>query len=135
MNKSAPYCGQATVCVLEADAGVRTAIMDMVSGGGYHAMAFATPAEFLDSRLPPGPRCLVLDLWLSELTGSELQGELERRGLTIPIVFMMAGGDTIIGLHSTKPGKIHCLVRPFAAENLFAAIEQALSADAATAGF
>jgi FixJ family two-component response regulator len=121
---------RATVCVLSDDARERAGIVEMLSISGYDVMAFETSDEFLSAQLPPGPHCMVLDLWLSEQARAELQAELARRGLTMPMVLMAGRGETTIGMRSMSHDAIDVLLKPFTATTLFAAVKQALSVDA-----
>lgn len=122
---------RATVCVLSDDARERTGIVEMLSASDYRVVAFATAGEFLSAQLPRGPYCLVLDLWLSEQARVELQTELERCGLTMPMVLMAESGETIIGKKSMNHAAIDFVLKPFTATTLIAAVDQALSVDVA----
>jgi FixJ family two-component response regulator len=121
---------RATVCVLSDDARERARIVEMLSISDYDVMAFATSGAFLSAQLPPGPHCMVLDLWLSEQARAELKVELARRGLTMPMVLMAATGDTIIGMKSMNHAAIDFVLKPFTAPTLLAAVSQALSVEA-----
>src|SRR5207253_1287780 len=61
--------GNATVFVIDDDALVRAAIQGMLKSVGLRAEAFATPQEFVDSKHPDGPSCLVLDVRLPGVNG------------------------------------------------------------------
>jgi FixJ family two-component response regulator len=123
---------RATVIVVEDDPGVLLAIVDILSAIGYQPLPFSTPQEFLAAELPAGPHCMVLDYWLPEFTGPELQEEIKRRGISIPIVFMTGKGDTKAGVTAMKQGAIDFLLKPFDAATLLKAVEQALKVDVRT---
>jgi FixJ family two-component response regulator len=123
---------RATVIVVDDDPGVLMSIVDILSAIGYNPLAFSTPKEFLAAELPAGPHCMVLDYWLPEITGAELQEEIERRGISIPIVFMTAKDDTKAGVSAMKRGAIDYLLKPFDAATLLNAVARALKVDVRT---
>ena len=73
-----------TVFVVDDDALVRSAIQGMLKSVGLHSETFATPHEFLRSKRPDGPSCLVLDVRLPEVNGLDFQHELTDAGFQSP---------------------------------------------------
>ena len=75
-----------SVFIIDDDAGVRAAIQGLLKSVGLRSEAFATPQEFLRSKHPEGPSCLVLDVRLPGVSGLDFQRELTEAGVQIPIV-------------------------------------------------
>jgi CheY-like chemotaxis protein len=77
-----------TVFIIDDDSGVRESVKDSVESVGLRAQSFATAQEFLSSERRDAPSCLVLDIRLPGISGLDLQHELKRAGVKIPIIFI-----------------------------------------------
>jgi FixJ family two-component response regulator len=120
------------VYVVDDDDDVRAAIAGLLRSEGLRTATFATPRQFLDSRPPDGPSCLVLDLQLPEMDGLAVQRELVAAGVSTPIIFITAHGDIPTAVTAMKSGAVEFLRKPFDDEELLRAIDQALERDVAT---
>ncbi len=118
--------------VVDDDDDVRAAIAGLLRSEGLRTATFATPRQFLDSRPPDGPSCLVLDLQLPEMDGLAVQRELVAAGVSTPIIFITAHGDIPTAVTAMKSGAVEFLRKPFDDETLLRAIDQALERDVAT---
>jgi FixJ family two-component response regulator len=121
----------ATVFVVDDDPHVRGAIQRMLKSAGLRSESFATPQDFMRRKLPDGPSCLVLDVRLSGASGLDLQRELKRARIEIPIVFLTGHGDIPMTVRAMKLGAVEFLTKPFKRDILLSAIEQALDRDRA----
>jgi FixJ family two-component response regulator len=121
----------ATVFVVDDDPHVRGAIQRMLKSAGLRSESFGTPQEFMRRDLPDGPSCLVLDVRLSGASGLDLQRELKRARIEIPIVFLTGHGDIPMTVRAMKLGAVEFLTKPFKRDILLSAIEQALDRDRA----
>ena len=121
----------ATVFVVDDDPHVRGAIQRMLKSAGLRSESFGTPQEFMSHDLPDGPSCLVLDVRLSGASGLDLQRELKRARIEIPIVFLTGHGDIPMTVRAMKLGAVEFLTKPFKRDILLSAIEQALDRDRA----
>ena len=81
------------VSVVDDDESVRESLPDLLRAFGFSAEAFSSAEEFLASDSVGKTRCLILDVAMPGMTGPDLQRELARRGLPIPIVFITAHRD------------------------------------------
>src|SRR6202051_1029275 len=121
-----------TVFVVDDDALVRASIQGMLKSVGLHAETFGTPQEFLRSKRPNAPCCLVLDVRLPGVSGLDFQRELVNSGLRIPIIFITGHGDIPMTVKAMKSGAVEFLTKPFRDQDLLDAIHQALDRDRAT---
>ena len=121
-----------TVFVIDDDELVRAAIRGMLKSVGLRSETFATPQEFLRSKHPDGPSCLVLDVRLPGVSGLDFQRELADAGVSIPIIFITGHGDIPMTVRAMKSGAIEFLTKPFRDQDLLDAIHQALDRDRAT---
>jgi len=121
-----------TVFVIDDDASVRAAIQGMLKSVGLSSETFRTPEEFLKSRRPYGPSCLVLDVRLPGVSGLDFQHELAGAGVRIPIIFITGHGDIPMTVRAMKSGAVEFLTKPFRDQDLLDAIYQALDRDRVT---
>lgn len=101
------------IAVVDDDESVRESLPDLIGVLGHQALPFSSAEEFLESGLIDQAKCLVLDIAMPKMSGIELQKELVRQGITIPIVFITAHGDDTICNKLRKPGLVECLIKPF----------------------
>ena len=119
----------ATVFIVDDDPHVRGAIQRALKSAGLRSESFETPQEFMRRKLPNGPSCLVLDVRLSGANGLDLQRELKKTGVEIPIVFLTGHGNIPMTVLAMKLGAVEFLTKPFKRDVLLRAIEQALDHD------
>ena len=119
--------GDATIFIIDDDAGMRESIRDLVESVGLHAEPFATAQEFLSSDRRGGPSCLVLDVRLPGISGLDLQHELRRVGVGIPIIFITGHADIPMTVKAMKDGAVEFLTKPFRDQDLLDIIQRALN--------
>jgi FixJ family two-component response regulator len=124
--------GSPTVFVIDDDADVRAAIQGMLKSVGLRSQSFGTAQEFLRSKQPDGPTCLVLDVRLPGVNGLDFQRELADAGIPIPIIFITGYGDIPMTVRAMKSGAVEFLTKPFRDQDLLDAINQALDRDRQT---
>jgi len=122
---------QATVFVVDDDAGMREALQSLIRSVGLSVKTFASAREFLTSERPEAPACLVLDVRLPGLSGLDLQRELAEADIHIPIIFITGHGDIPMTVRAMKAGAVEFLTKPFRDQDLLDAIAQALDRDRA----
>jgi FixJ family two-component response regulator len=124
--------GLPTVFVIDDDAAVRASIQGLLKSVGLRSESFGTAQDFLCSKRPDGPSCLVLDVRLPGVNGLDLQGELAKAGVRIPIIFITGHGDIPMSVKAMKSGAVEFLTKPFRDQDLLDAIHQALDRDRVT---
>ena len=120
------------VFVVDDDPSVRAAIQGLLKSASLRSESFETAEEFLRSKRPDGPSCLVLDVSLPGVNGLDFQRELADSGVQIPIIFITGHGDIPMTVKAMKSGAIEFLTKPFQDQDLLDAIGQALDRDRAT---
>ena len=121
----------AVVFVVDDDSSVREAIKSLISLVGLRVETFETAQEFLQSKRPDVPGCVVLDVELPGLSGLDLQRELAAHGVKLPIIFITGHGDIPTSVRAMKAGALEFLTKPFHDQDLLDAIRQALERDRA----
>jgi FixJ family two-component response regulator len=122
----------ATVFVVDDDDLVRASIQAMLKSVGLRSEIFGTAQEFLRSKRPEGPSCLVLDVRLPGVNGLDFQRQLADAGIRIPIIFITGHGDIPMSVRAMKSGAVEFLTKPFRDQDLLDAIHQALDRDRAS---
>src|SRR6201987_5585730 len=79
-----------TVFIVDDDRDVRESLQELLESVGFHSMSFGTAQDFLSSPRSDGPSCLILDVRLPGISGLDLQHELKRAKVRIPIIFFTA---------------------------------------------
>ena len=119
----------AVVFVIDDDPSMRVALEDLVGSVGLQVRAFAAPQDFLQSKLPEAPGCLVLDVRLPGMSGLTFQKELAKLGSTLPIIFITGHGDIPMTVRAMKAGAVEFLTKPFHDQDLLDAIHIAIERD------
>jgi len=96
-------------------------------------VAFTSAADALASPVLARAQCVVLDVQMPGMNGTDLQAEMARRGIAAPIVFLSARSDAPTGVEAMKRGAFEYLAKPADADVLIDAVRRALSRGAALA--
>jgi len=114
------------VIVVDDDASFLRSVQRLIRAEGFKVLTFSSAEEFLLSSLPDAPACLVLDVQLPDWSGLDLQRQLVRVGLHIPIIFMTGHGDIPMSVQAMKAGAAEFLTKPFEKQDLLRAIAQGI---------
>jgi RNA polymerase sigma factor (sigma-70 family) len=120
---------ESLVFVVDDDPSVRSAIKRLIVCVGLQVELFGSPQEFLASKIPNVPSCLVLDVRLPGISGLALQRQLVEANVQIPIIFITAHGDVPMTVRAMKAGAVEFLPKPFHDQDLLDAIQLALEKD------
>jgi FixJ family two-component response regulator len=122
---------QSVVFVVDDDPSVREALAGLLRSVGLEVRSFGSAQEFVQSRRPDAPGCLVLDIRLPGRSGLDLQRELAESGIHLPIVFITGHGDIPMSVRAIKAGAIEFLTKPFHDQELLDAIQLGIERDRA----
>jgi FixJ family two-component response regulator len=114
----------ALIAVVDDDVSSRESLPDLVHMLGFAVMPFASAEDFLASEVIADTECLILDVSMPGMSGPELQSELSRRELKIPIIFITANCDRDLRADLLARGAVECLFKPFSERDLRAAIDR-----------
>jgi FixJ family two-component response regulator len=117
------------VFVIDDDESIREALHSLIRSVGLKVATFASAQEFLQSRRPDVPACLILDVRMPGLSGLDLQRDLAEANIQIPIIFITGHGDIPMSVRAMKAGAVEFLTKPFRDQDLLDAIQQALERD------
>ena len=118
------------ICVVDDDEGMRRALEALLSTIGHATAAYARPTEFLKQFDPARPGCLILDIRMPEMSGLEVQQQLNSRGSMLPVIMITGHGDVPMAVQAMKHGAFDFLQKPFRDQDLIDRINAALKLDA-----
>jgi FixJ family two-component response regulator len=124
-----PTTDDPTVLVIDDDAFTRGALRSLFRSVRLSVRTFASATELLEHPLTAVPSCLVLDVRLPRLSGFDLQTELNRLGLKIPVIFITGHGDIPMSVKAMKAGAVDFLTKPFRDQEVLDAVTRALERD------
>jgi FixJ family two-component response regulator len=115
------------VAIVDDDKSVCEGLESLLKSIGFDTAAFSSARCFLSSAKFPGVSCLILDVYMPEMDGIELQRHLTATH-PIPIIFITAHRDEKIEEQVMQAGAIRLLPKPFSDEALIEALHLALNA-------
>ena len=115
--------------MIDDDASVRSALKELFESVGLKVKLYASGSAFLEDRIPDATSCLVLDVRLPETSGLNVQEELARADVHLPIVFVTGHGDIPMAVRAMKAGAVDFLTKPLRSQDLLDAIFTALEQD------
>ena len=117
------------VFVIDDDASMREAISRLLHAIGLTIRTFGSAREFLGTRLPDIPACVVLDVRLPDLSGLDLQREMVEKGIHVPVIFITGHGDIQMSVQAMKAGAVEFLTKPFRDQELIDAVRSGIHRD------
>jgi two-component system, LuxR family, response regulator FixJ len=119
------------VFIVDDDEAVRSSLRLLIKSVGLIPTALGSAREFLEKYDPAQPGCLVLDVRMPEMSGLELQEQLNRQGAVIPVIFITGHGDVPMAVEAMQAGAFDFLQKPFRDQDLIDRIQRALEKDRA----
>lgn len=105
--------GKGTVYVVDDDEAVRDSLQWLLEGNDYRVRCFDSAEGFLARLDPREVACLIVDVRMPGMTGLELQDELQRRNVRMPLVFITGHGDVPMAVNTMKKGAVDFIEKPF----------------------
>lgn len=127
----APTIASTQVYLVDDNDGFRESTAWLLETAGFEPLAYASGAAFLAAydgqRHGAADECLVSDIRMPQMSGLQLQEELVRRGIRLPLVFVTAHGDVPLAVEAMRKGASNFLEKPFTDEALLQAIRTAVA--------
>jgi FixJ family two-component response regulator len=118
-----------TVFIVDDDPAICAALSRLFKLAGLAAQSFYRAQEFLDRAPDLGAGCLILDMCLPDLSGLEVQAELSRIGMGLPIIFLTAHGSESLRAKALQAGAVGFLEKPVPDQALLTFVLQTLERD------
>ena len=122
MNETPPI-----VFVVDDESAVAVSIKRLLHSVGLEARHFTSANEFLRAKRPDAPGCIVLDVRLPDLSGLDLQQELAKTNVDLPVIFVTGHADIRMTVRAMKAGAVEFLTKPFREQELLEAVQRAIS--------
>jgi RNA polymerase sigma factor (sigma-70 family) len=122
---------QPFVFVIDDDAMVRDSLGDLLRSIGLEVRTYGSAQDFLASKRPDAPGCIVLDVRLPGASGLEFQRTLADSGIVTPVVFISGHGDVSMTVRAMKAGAIEFLTKPVREQELLDAVQSGIERDRA----
>src|SRR3984893_13065884 len=117
------------LAILDDDKSFQSALQDLIESEGMSTLCFDSAEQFLDSGARHKASCLIADIRMPGMSGTELQAQLKVEQCPIPIIFITARGDIPLAVSAMKEGASDFLTKPFKESVFLAAVEHALERD------
>lgn len=113
------------VHIVDDDDGVRRSAAFMLKHAGYRVESYVSGVAFLKEVKTAERGCVLLDVRMPEMDGLEVQAEMGKRGIDMPVVILTGHGDVPVAVKAMRAGAINFLEKPYEKEALLGAIEEA----------
>ncbi len=113
MTQDSPTLEDLSVFIVDDDAHVRDSLKFLLESLGFNAETFESAKAFLQSDAIYRNGCLVADIRMPDMDGLELQQELARRHISLPIIIVTGHGDVPLAVRAMKAGAIEFLEKPY----------------------
>jgi len=120
---------EATVFVVEDDGDIRASLGRLLEQVDLRVEEYGDAAAFLEASDPTRHGCLLLDVRMPGMSGTELQKRMLEMDISLPIIFITAHGDVAMAVECMKRGAFEFLEKPVRAQRLLDTIQRALSLD------
>jgi FixJ family two-component response regulator len=117
------------VFVIDDDPSVRDALDSLIRSVALNVQSFASTEEFLQTKRPEAPGCIVLDVRLPGRSGLDFQYEMIKSDIRLPVIFITGHGDVPMSVKALKAGAIEFLTKPFREQDLLDAIHDGIARD------
>ncbi|WP_024298739.1 response regulator transcription factor [Methylomicrobium lacus] len=119
----------AIVYLVDDEFAIRDALTLLIETAGFNIQSFESAHEFLDRYDHSRPGCLLLDVRMPSMSGLELQEELSKRDINIPIIFISGHAEVADSAKAFRAGAIDFLEKPFENSVLLERLEEGISKD------
>ncbi len=101
----------------------------LLEGEGWETATYLSAHAFFTGDTPSRPGCLILDVRMPDITGLQMQAEMNRREYPLPIIFLTGHGDVDMAVQTMKDGAKDFLLKPVSPERLLTAVAKVVQDD------
>lgn len=117
---------QALIRVVDDDRDFLEGLCFLLDAKGWKTVGYRSAQSFRTSDAPSMPGCLILDIRMPGMSGIELQAEMKRREIDLPIIILTGHADIDSAVKTLKMGAVDFLQKPVTPELLFESVEEAV---------
>lgn len=115
-----------TVYIVDDDPAIRDSLGLMIEQEELNVIAFECAEDFLAECSDTSFGCAIIDIRMPGMDGMQLQEEMTRRGILLPVIFLTGHGDIPMSVRAIKSGALDFLTKPVTREKLLASVRSAL---------
>jgi len=115
------------IFIVDDDDAVLDSLSMLIESAGMKTEIFSSCREFLAKTALPQHACLLLDIHMPEMTGLQLQDELVKRGIKLPVIVMTGQADVPLAVRAMKAGASDFIEKPFAGDVMLDSVRRALA--------
>ena len=123
---------QQQVYVVDDDQGMLDSTVWLLESVGLKALPFTSGRAFLEACDPASNACVLLDVRMPGMGGLNVQEELRRRGIELPLIFVSGHADVPIVVRAFRAGAVDFIEKPYNQQLLLDSVQQALATRAPT---
>jgi two-component system response regulator FixJ len=116
----------APVLIVDDDPDVRESLWALLDAAGHSVRSYGSAKALLADDVSSGA-CLIADIRMPEMDGLELQQEIVRRGLVLPVIIVTGHGDVPLAVRAMKAGAIDFIEKPFSAATILESVARAIA--------
>lgn len=116
-----------TVFIVDDDADVRDSLRALLESARFNVVDFDSARAFLTAPRPHGG-CMIADIRMPDMDGLELQEELARQNVGLPVIIVTGHGDVPLAVRAMKAGAVDFIEKPYDDELLLESVRHALEA-------
>jgi two-component system response regulator FixJ len=115
------------VSIVDDDISVLQSLTSLLRSAGLGVRAYSCAEAFLETNDLATAGCLIVDLRMPGMSGFELQRLVGASGFRVPVIVVSGHGGGLARAHALCQGAVSFLSKPFRADELLRAVEEALS--------
>lgn len=123
------YIQAPLVRVIDDDDSVQESLSFMLQIAGFEVRTYSSAEQFLNTDDKSRVGCAVIDVRMPQMTGLELQKEMKKRDIALPVIFLTGHGDIEMAVQALHDGALDFLVKPPEPAKLIEVCKKAIEKD------
>ena len=115
-----------TICIVDDDDAMRDSLSFLLDTSGFGADAYDSAIAFLDALPDLDPACIITDVRMPDMSGTDLLRRLKDMHCAIPVIVITGQADISLAVEAMKLGAVDFIEKPFPDEALLGALRSAL---------
>ena len=112
------------VAIIDDDPTTLLILEHVINTGGFEAVCFEAPADFLDYMVTHRPDCILLDMNMPGLNGTDVQCQLNEKGFTVPVIMVTGDSDVPTARAALHNGAVDFITKPIDPDELLCRIRE-----------
>ncbi|MFZ4535432.1 response regulator transcription factor [Propionivibrio sp.] len=117
--------------IVDDDEAIRDSLSWLLQSRGVANLTYASAEAFLEAWSPAFTGCILLDIRMDEMSGTELFERLLERGCSLPVIFLTGHGDVPMAVSTLKNGAFDFVEKPCNDNELVDRVVEAFRLDGA----